>query len=92
MQMAGLIISTLNVLALVLLCLRFFRFAAKMERYMRAQTALMSLITRHQGQKPNANADVDVFRIISENDLIEELPLKRNDLVTEPDEAGDGIQ
>jgi hypothetical protein len=87
MQNAGLIVSILNVLVLALLSLRFFRFATKMERYMRAQTALMSLITRHQGQKPNANADVDVFRIISENDLIEELPLRRETPAPEPDEV-----
>lgn len=87
MTNAGLILSTLNVLVLALLCLRFFRFAAKMERYMRAQTALMSLITRRQGQKPNVNADVDVFSIISENDLIEELPLQREQQDTDPDDA-----
>lgn len=78
MLVIGLIIGAANLLVLVLLYVRFFGFATRMERYMRAQTALISLITRRQGQKPNANADVDVFHIISENDLIEELPLKRD--------------
>lgn len=79
----GITIAAANLLALVLLYLRFWGFSKRMERYMRAQTALMSLITRRQGQKPNANADVDVFRIISENDLIEEFPLKREPGTTE---------
>ncbi len=73
-----LILLAANLGFVALLCLRFLRFATKMERYMRAQTALMSLITRRQGQKPNSNSDVDVFKIISENDLIEDLPLRRN--------------
>lgn len=81
----GLIISVASLVVLVLIYLRFFRFAAKIERYMRAQTALISLLTRHQGQKPNVNADVDVFRIISENDLIEELPLKRDESADIPE-------
>lgn len=83
MLVLGLIFCAANLLVLALLYVRFFGFAAKMEKYMRAQTALMSLITRRQGQKPNSNVDVDVFKIISENDLIEELPLKRDPTVAE---------
>lgn len=81
----GFILAALILVVLLLLYLRFFRYATKMERYMRAQTALISLLTRHQGQKPNVNADVEVFRIISENDLIEELPLTRDDELIDPD-------
>jgi hypothetical protein len=87
MKNIGPIIFILNLLVLAIISLRLFWFTAKMGRYMRAQTALISLLTRHQGQKPNVNVDLDVFRILSENGLIEELPLQREPDTSEPDGA-----